>query len=236
MTSSTIDRTPDPTFPESVPFPGSAASAASLRGVVRISATETVGVEVLPSILADFRHRHPGIVVELALATYDEDVPRRSADIAIRMTRPTRDGLVATHAGPVTLGLFAHRRYADSQGLPSRLEELVGHSIIGFDRNEETIRVMGSLGLDLTRQAFAARTHSRPIQLALLRAGFGIGICQWGIARRDGDLLPVLPDLVSSTQDLWIATHEDAYGDDRVRLVVDHLVAELGVYAETCRP
>ncbi len=51
----------------------------------------------------------------------------------------------------------------------------------------------------------------------------GIGICQAGIARRDG-LEPVCPDL---TLDLpvWIVAHEDQIELPRLRVVFDRLVA-----------
>jgi len=57
---------------------------------VRIAASEIVGAEVLPSIVTEFRARHHGLVVELSLSDRVEDLLRREADIAVRMTRPNR--------------------------------------------------------------------------------------------------------------------------------------------------
>src|SRR5580693_3006935 len=37
-----------------------------VRGVVRITCSEVIGAEVLPSILTEFRQQHPGIVIELS--------------------------------------------------------------------------------------------------------------------------------------------------------------------------
>ncbi|ABM47786.1 bacterial regulatory helix-turn-helix, lysR family protein [Burkholderia mallei NCTC 10247] len=59
-----------------------------VRGVVRISASDVVGVEVLPPIVARLRQRHPALTVELALTNRVQDLLRREADIAVRMTRP----------------------------------------------------------------------------------------------------------------------------------------------------
>ena len=58
-----------------------------VAGVVRISASEVVGVEVLPPILARLRERHPALVVELVLSNQVQDLLRREADIAVRMVR-----------------------------------------------------------------------------------------------------------------------------------------------------
>ena len=59
------------------------------RGTVRITASEIMGGEVLPSILADFHALQPSTSVELALSNRNEDLLRGDADIAVRMVRPT---------------------------------------------------------------------------------------------------------------------------------------------------
>ncbi len=69
------------------------------RGVVRVTASEIVGCEVLPGILASLRAAHPGIVLELALTNRNEDLARRDADVAVRMVRPTQSALIARRIG-----------------------------------------------------------------------------------------------------------------------------------------
>src|SRR5271166_4609389 len=55
-----------------------ASSEATLdRGVVRVTASEIVGCEVLPSIFAGFHARHPGVAIELAVTNRNEDLARR---------------------------------------------------------------------------------------------------------------------------------------------------------------
>ena len=58
----------------------SAAKDFEAHAVVRIAASEIVGVEVLPPILTEFRARHPGVVIELSLSDRTEDLLRRDAD------------------------------------------------------------------------------------------------------------------------------------------------------------
>jgi DNA-binding transcriptional LysR family regulator len=71
----------------------SASSEAALdRGVVRVTASEIVGCEVLPPNFADFHARHPGVAVELAVTNRNEDLARGDADIAVRMVRRRRAG------------------------------------------------------------------------------------------------------------------------------------------------
>jgi hypothetical protein len=48
--------------------------AGAARGTVRITASEIIGAEVLPKILASFRERHPAVTIELVLSNRPEIV------------------------------------------------------------------------------------------------------------------------------------------------------------------
>lgn len=204
--------------------------AAAPHGTVRITASETVGAEVLPPLLAGFHARYPGIAIELVLTDRTENLTRREADIAVRMVRPVQAALVARRIGRVAIGLYAHRDYLAARGTPKNLDELAGHSLIGFDRNDLATRSLGVEGLPLTRDLFSFRSDSDAAQRAALRAGFGIGGCQLGIAMRDPALVPVLPGQVAFSLDMWLAMHEDLRDSRRVRLVYDHLAEGLSDY------
>jgi len=200
-------------------------------GVVRITASEIIGGVVLPPILADFRERHPGIVVELVLTNRNEDLLRRDADIAVRMIRPQQSALVARRIGAIGIGLFAHRRYAQAHGLPQSIAEIADHPLIGFDRDEVSLRAMAAEIPFIGRARFAFRSDSDLAQLAALRGGFGLGGCQLGIAADEPDLVPVLPDQVRFELEMWLAMHEDQRPVARVRTMYDHLAVALGDYA-----
>jgi DNA-binding transcriptional LysR family regulator len=51
---------------------------------------------------------------------------------------------------------------------------------------------------------FALRSDSDVAQMAALRAGFGVGACQYGIARRDPNLVPVLVDSFRFDLECWV--------------------------------
>ena len=215
-----------------------AAAAATLRrtasggagaasGTVRIAASEVVGAEVLPPLLAAFAQDHPAIDIELVLSNRNEDLLRHDADIAVRMQRPTQAALLARRLGSVPLGLYAHSRYAARRGLPDRLESMADHILIG----PESAGSLAGLTLGdrpVTPALFTYRSDSDLAQLALLRAGLGIGICQDGIAARDPALLPVLPEQVRVTLDAWLVMHEDLRASRRVRLLYDFLAQSVG--------
>jgi len=206
--------------------------AAADRGTVRLTASEVVGNEVLPAILAAFRRDHPDIAIELVLTNRTEDLARREADIAVRMARPTQSGLVARRIGTSRITLYAHRDYLARFGEPRSLDDLASHCLIGFDRDNRSFRSSGSFAKKLTREDFGFRCDSDLTQIAALRAGVGIGGCQEHIARRTPELIPVLPNEFHHALDVWLVMHRDLKMTRRVRLMFDHLAAGLTAYVK----
>jgi DNA-binding transcriptional LysR family regulator len=200
-------------------------------GVVRLAAADVVGVEVLPAILSEFRYKYPNTVIELSLSNQMADLLRRDADIAVRMVRPKQKALLAKRVGTVALGFHAHRRYLERFGYPERLEDLVHHTLIGFDRIPPFADLLGALPVPVSRELFAFRCDNDLALMAALRSGFGIGICQTGIARRDPNLLPLLSKQFKVDMEIWIVMHNDLKRISRMRLMFDHLALSLAQFA-----
>ena len=211
---------------------GRAASgeAAADRGTVRITASDVVGCEVLPPILAAFHVGRPGIAIELVLTNRNEDLARRDADIAVRMVRPTQSGLVARRIGTSRIGLYAHRDYIARFGAPRSLADLAQHCLIGFDRDNRSFQGAGDVARGLKREDFGFRCDNDLAQLAALRAGAGVGGCQENIARRTPELVAVLPNAFAHALEVWLVMHENLKATRRVRLLFDHLAAGLTEY------
>jgi DNA-binding transcriptional LysR family regulator len=201
-----------------------------VRGTVRITASEVISVEVLPPILAELRAAYPALVIELVPSNRMEDLLRRDADIAVRMQPPSQAVLVARRIGDIELGLFAHRRYLDCHPMPTRIDDLAGHALIGFDKETAFIRSMRAQVPWMNPKHFALRTDSDLAALAALRAGFGIGICQVGLAKRDANLVRLFPEHVSLRLNTWLAMHEDLRDSPRCAVTFAALATELSAY------
>jgi DNA-binding transcriptional LysR family regulator len=206
------------------------AEAGSAEGSVRITASEVVGVEVLPPILARLRASHPGLAIELGLNNRSENLLDREADIAVRMVRPMQDALVAKHVGSIRLGLFAHKDYIAAHGRPDTLDDLRALGLIGFESETAGIRTLRACGLHFQPEDFVFRTDSDLGQLAAIRAGVGIGVCHAQLGKRDANLVQLLPQAFDMGFDTWVVTHEDLQHVHRVRLAFDALVEGLAVY------
>lgn len=197
------------------------------RGTVRIAASEIVGAEILPPLIAAFRRVHPLVEVELALSNRNENLLQREADIAVRMVRPTQQQLVARKIGDVPVRLFAHQSYVKRRGLPGSPDELGAHDLIGYDRSPA---VFAGGGVEAMRPHFKLRSDSDLAQLALLRAGAGIGGMQVQLGARERAMVPVLHRQIELPLEMWLVMHGDLRNSRRVRRMYDFLDAGLGAH------
>jgi DNA-binding transcriptional LysR family regulator len=209
------------------------APATSTSGTVRVTASEVVGIEVLPAIFADLLRAHPLLHIELSPTNQSLDMLRRDADVAVRMTQPTQGALVAKRVADVALGLFATDDYLAERGTPRTLAELShGHALIGRDRDGAAFyEAFARAGLRVRPRHFAFRSDSDIAQHNAIRAGLGVGILQLPLAARNEELRRVLPKL-ELTLPMWVVTHEDLRTTPRVAAVFEGLVKGLGRYAK----
>jgi DNA-binding transcriptional LysR family regulator len=196
------------------------------QGVVRISCSEVLAVEILPPILVGLRRAHPRLELELAATNAIEDLIRRQADVAVRMTRPEQAGLTMQKVGVAEVGFFASQDYLREAAPPTDLVSLLeGRNLIGQDRQHAIIDALSTPERSLSPSDFDYRSDSDLAQLAAIRAGLGIGVCQVAIARRDG-LVRLLPQYRLSL-DVWVAAHEDLLRVRRIATVFHALATAL---------
>jgi len=197
-------------------------------GAVRITASEVIAAEVLPYILTGLAAREPGLAFEIEASNRNLDLLSRAADIAVRMADPAQQTLVAVRAGTVTLGLHASPAYVARHGMVESLDRMDGHVLVGFDRITPLIRAMSERYPLPAREAFTLRTDHDQTSLGAIRAGFGAGLCQTGIARWEG-WVRMAPHL-TLTLPCWVVMHEDLKASPACRLTFDALAEGMRAY------
>ena len=201
------------------------SSPGEIAGNVRLSASEFMGIEVLPAMLASLRARHPGIRVELVVSNEVANLLEQEVDVAVRTTDPRQQALVARKVARIPLGLFAHQSYLAGRGTPAALADLARHDVIGPDRHQADLALAAPLMAHLPPGGFALRTDSHPAQFAAARAGLGIAAVQVPVAEACANLVRVLPGIQIGLLEAWVVSHEDLRHVPRVRAVIE-LLAE----------
>lgn len=206
------------------------AGATGLRGVVRVAASDIIGTEVLPSAIARLKDAYPHLTVELVLSNRVQDLLNREADIAVRMTTPVQEQLIARRTGKIEIGLHAAPAYLSRHGAPESIEELLTHTLVGFDTITPFILQSLKQFPQLNRDLFTVRTDSDVAQLNLIRAGAGIGMCQVQLADFPTPLQRIMPDFFALHLDTWLVMHEDLRHSQACKTVFDFLAEDLQAY------
>lgn len=200
----------------------SAGPSADIEGTVRIGAPDGFGVAYLAPLLGALAELHPRLRVELVPVPRTFSLSRREADIAVALERPREGRLVAKKLTDYRLGLYAARRYLTTHGTPATLAELAVHRLVGYVED-----LLFTPSLDYTAEFLNEWRSSVAVSSALgqteaVRAGAGIGILHAFMARRDPDLVPVLPEH-KLTRSYWTLIHQDLRAIRRVAVVAEFL-------------
>ncbi|ULR91388.1 LysR family transcriptional regulator [Comamonas sp. B21-038] len=206
------------------------SQGSGIQGTVRVTASEVIGQEVLPPLLAQLQDTYPDLTVELVLTSRVQDLLQREADIAVRMTQPRQEQLIARRVGVIPLGLHAHKRYLEKHGTPASLADLTQHALIGFDEETPFVRAARKAFPIWSRENFALRTDNDMAQMALIRAGYGIGVCQVNLAAREPNLVNILPGSIPLSLETWITMHEDLRNNPSCKVTFDALLTGLKSY------
>lgn len=196
-----------------------AGKSETIAGTVRITASVVMAHYVLPPIVARLREALPEVSVEVAASDRTDNLLFREADIAVRMFRPDQLEVVTRRLGETPLGFYAATRYLDAAGRPSRIEDLLQHRFVGYDRDDRIIRGFRERGLDVTREFFGTRCDNQTVNWELVRAGCGIGLGQILIGERDPTLERLMPDIDLPSLPVWLTAHETMLRTPRVRRV-----------------
>lgn len=195
------------------------AQAFDTKGTVRLTTSRVIATHVLPYVLQPLLQTHPEIQVELIASDIQQDLLRRDADIAIRLTPPQHQALIALKLPDIAIGL-----YANTKNNPIRPSDLSYTPFIAEDRGTTISDGLAARGFPKPQNT-VLRTDDGLAQIGAIHAGLGTGICQCGIAQRLG-LQRVLPEL-DVAMPCYLVMHEDQCDIARIRLVFDHLRDQL---------
>ncbi len=194
-----------------------------VSGTVRLTASQPVACILLPPVLAQMRLALPQVQVELVSSNDVSNLLRREADIALRMVQPDQASLVVKRIAKVTLGAYAHRDYLRRRGMPRQMQDLIGHELVGGDRDETLLRGFASFGYPLPREAFAFRCDDLIAYWQAVRAGLGVGFVADYVAATDPQVVPILPMIKIAPLPIWLTVHREIRTSRRIRAVYDFL-------------
>lgn len=202
------------------------AASDSPAGPVRIATTPLLADHFFVRALPGLRERFPQVELELYSGVASVDMPRREADIAIRIHPPGKtpgeDSLLSRKAAKFGYALFATQSYLDAHGLPKRpIRSLCGHHMVGNGHP-----LLMAWNDQLAEPAEVPLTVFPFISnLAAVVGGLGLGLIACVAGDQHPDLIR-LSDVIGQW-DVWLITNPESRNNTRVRSVKDAIAVLL---------
>ena len=190
-------------------------------GLIRLSLPPALAFDVIAPILGRFATKHPGIELETGLTNRFEDLNRAEADVSVRIAFNVDDDVVGRRVLQLNVATFATQDYLDRHFV-SRGPQGEGLTWIGWPGMASD----WAQGSPFPKADIRHRTNGAYMQVQLCRAGMGMTMMPVYNAAVFPDLVQVPGTEVTPNRSLWVLLHSDLRRTTRVRLLVDHLVAE----------
>lgn len=195
----------------------------SMSGPVRIATAPVLAEHLFVPALPALRRRFPEVQFELYSDIASVDMPRREADLAVRIRPPGKapgeDSLLSRRMPKFGYALFATQSYLDTHGRPERpIRSLRGHELVG-----NGMPSLMAWNTELEEPADVALTvYPFVSSFAAVVGGLGLGI----VPCVAGDAHPALVRLsdVLGQWDLWLVTNPEVRNNTRVSAVKDAIV------------
>ncbi len=206
---------------------------AKVGGQLRISTSVAFGRRVLVPLALRFMREQPDIHIDLSFDDRYVNLVEQGIDLALRMGRLADSALGARYLGTNPWLTAAAPAYLAARGTPRVPADLAGHdclvysSVQGDDRwqftgpsgEEASVPVTGSL-----------RSNNLSAVLAACRAGMGLAVLPWYVAREsvaDGTIVPVLADQTLPSQELHAVFPSPKLLSGKVRSFIEFLKHQL---------
>ncbi|MCG8694312.1 MAG: LysR family transcriptional regulator [Minwuiales bacterium] len=196
------------------------------RTTVRIATTFNLATFWLTRKLAEFSRGNEQIQLAVQVGLSRADVQRYSADIALRMGDPGDETLFGRRVGQIHCGLYATREYLAAFGEPEVLSQLRQHRIVGSEGAVEKLPQCAVLRDAVANARCDFCADNTNVQLAAVRAGFGIAALPCLITRHEPTLKRVLAHSFDVPVDLWVLVNRNLKGTGPVRETYDFILRE----------
>lgn len=194
-----------------------------VNGTVRVSVPPAFVPVLMRGVLPRLRRAHSSLRVELAGGLERANLRKGDADIAIRMTRPEEQDLVACHVFDCGWSAYAADSYLQARGRPASYEDLGLHELVLYTESMHRVAPLRWLETYRGEAREVSRVDNLEIACQIISAGGGIAVLPCIVGDAMAGLQRVFAGRVAVNRG-WIVYHESARDTARVRVVVDALV------------
>jgi DNA-binding transcriptional LysR family regulator len=210
-----------------------AFSGATPKGMLRIDVHGTLARHFMMPGLPRFLERYPDIQLHIGEGDRFVDLVREGVDCVLRVGQPPDSTMVGRRIAMLEEGTFASPDYLSRSGMPSTLDDLDGHRMIGFvsSATGNTIPLEFMVGGKLRYVTLPTTITVAAAETNVAAALLGLGLIQVPRYRvvsdlAAGALIEVLADFPPSPTPAFVLYPQSRQLSPRVRVFIDWLAAE----------
>ena len=201
---------------------------ATQKGLLRVNAPMSFGIQHLGDAVADFMLEHPDVEVDLVLNDQVVDLLENGFDMAIRIANLPDSSLVARRLAPCRRVVVATPEYWDKYDRPSHPNDLKSHNALLYDYLEEhdTWTFKGPKGRIKIPLKGSLRANNGDVMVAAVRKGLGIDLMPTFFCCEDlcnGNLEVVLQEFEDAPLNVYAVFPHRRHLSTKVRFFVDFL-------------
>ena len=177
-------------------------------GTLRISTSVAFGRRVVTPLVLNYMRQHPEVTVDLSFDDRYVNLVEQGVDLAIRMGPLADSTLGARYLGTNPWVMVAAPSYLSARGRPLSAADLPSHACVVYSsvQGDDRWSLKTAAGEKLSIPVKGPlRSNNLSALLAAARAGMGLAVLPWYVAREslaDGSVEPVLVDHGLPEQDV----------------------------------
>ena len=202
-------------------------SSPKIRGKVRISVGEGLGVEIISKYLNNFYKKYPEIEIELLADTRSRSLSNRETDILISLSRPKKGRLKSWKLCDYYVKLYGSNEYLKNNPKISDIKDLTNHKFVNYADELIEFPELNYLQEINSNPNIVFSSNSLRSQLLAVKNGIGIGLLHSFVAYKEKDLKVILPEKINIKREYWIVVHENNFHLRRIKAVTDFITTIL---------
>ncbi|WP_454871979.1 LysR family transcriptional regulator [Paraburkholderia xenovorans] len=209
------------------------AMAAAPRGVLKVTAPLTYGVEVFAPAMTEYLTAWPDITLELDLSNRVIDLVEEGFDASVRIGQLPDSSFVARPLKPYRMRACASPAYLARAGTPRTPEDLMQHECLGFLHwgREGLWRLGGETADENHLRAGRFRANNgQALKVAALH-GFGLVLQPEALLAREiasGELVSVLEDYLPEGAPVHLLYPRDRRATPKLTSLIDFVIERFG--------
>ena len=205
-------------------------AARSQRKRVRLSVPQAL-TGLFTEALAQFRHEHADVTLEIIGANRPPDLKRGDADLAVLVRTVIDEDLVRRVIGEVGWSLYGAACYLARRPAPVDPNDLTGHDIVALASDSTAAPASQWLAKHAANATVVSRSNASASLVAAAVAGAGLALLPSFLAEAEPTLKRLTPNVLTK-HPVWLAYRREARIAEPVKVVIRFAIDLMRKHAE----